>query len=437
MTTEFRLPDVGEGLEEAEILRWLVSEGDEVELDQPLCDILTDKSETQLPAPTAGRVTRLAVAEGDRPHVGDLLVVIEEAAPAPVSPAPTATEAVGAARTGGSTPPPVTPNVDQGKSVSGAAPTKKGRVKAAPSVRRRALELGIDLTTVTGTGPGGRVTAADLDTATTAPAPAPAPATQATAPPGPVPSGEQPAARPRRPGQMPPGTHPLRGIRRVTAAHMEKAWRIPHIHGSDEIDASELLATRLEIKRLHPRAAELTPMAFFVMAVAKALVRYPQANASIDTEAETITVHPEVNIGIAVATQAGLVVPVLRNADRLDLFATAGEIRRLVTAARDRTITASELAGGTATITNYGSLGGRYSSPIIRAPEALIVGFGAIRPRPFVVRGEVVARPTLPIVTGGDHRLIDGDLLTAVQEYVADQLSHPGLMLASGPGDRW
>ncbi|HEC09514.1 MAG TPA: 2-oxo acid dehydrogenase subunit E2 [Acidimicrobiales bacterium] len=421
MTTEFRLPDVGEGLEEAEILRWLVTEGDEVDLDQPLCDILTDKSETQLPAPTAGRVTRLAVAEGDRPHVGDLLVVIEETGSEPATSPPAAPSAPTVGPSGGG-------------AETGARGSKRPRVKAAPSVRRRARELGIDLSTVTGSGPGGRITAADLDAAATRPA---APATSPTPPP---PSSQAPTPPPAPtgiPGQMPVGVHPLRGIRRVTAAHMEEAWRIPHIHGSDEIDASELLATRREIKRLHPEAADLTPMAFFIMAVARALVRHPQANASIDTGAETITVHPEVNIGMAVATEAGLVVPVVRNADRLDLFALAREVRRLVTAARDRTVTAAELSGGTATITNYGSLGGRYSTPIIRAPEALIVGFGAIRPRPFVVRGEVAARPTLPIVTGGDHRLIDGDLLTAIQEYVADQLTHPGLLAVSAPGTPW
>ncbi len=430
MTTEFRLPDVGEGLEEAEILRWLVAEGDQVEQDQPLCDILTDKSETQLPSPTPGRIVRLAVAEGDRPHVGDLLVVIEEAvspgtvspggpSPEAVSPEAVSPEAVPAAPSGTTAQPATRPTT---------RPVGQGRAKAAPSVRRRALELGVDLATVPGSGPGGRITAADLEAATHQPAPTPPP--DRTAP-------VRPPSEPPTPGRMAPGVHPLRGIRRVTATHMETAWRIPHIHGSDEIDASELLATRMELRRLHPQATELTPLAFFVMAVANALIRHPQANASIDTEAETITVHDEVNIGIAVATEAGLVVPVVRNADRLDLFATAREVRRLVTAARDRTITAAELSGGTATVTNYGSLGGRFSTPIIRAPEALIVGFGAIRPRPFVVRGEVVARPTLPIVTGGDHRLIDGDLLTAVQEYVADQLTHPALLLAGGPGTSW
>ncbi len=408
-TYEFRLPDVGEGLEEAEIIEWLVARGETIRRDQPMVEILTDKSQTELPAPTAGVVSAIHPAVGDIAKVGDLLIEIttDDAAlalaptPAPASaPAPAAT----AAPTHRAEP----------------TPPAGGRVKAAPAVRRRAREAGIDLSTVTGTGPGGRITDDDLAAAGAAPSVA--------APAEAHPVAHVAAAAPPAGGigQMPVGAHPLRGVRRVTAAAMEASWSIPHIHGMDEIDATNLLAGRSKIKELlGPVGDGLTPMAFLVTAVARALRRYPVMNASIDTDAQTITIHEQVNIGIAVATDDGLLVPVIRDADQRDLVDLASEIARLSSAARGKSIDVSELRGGTCTISNYGSLGGRLATPIIRAPEVAIVGFGAIRARPFVVDGAVAARPTLPIATGADHRLIDGDVLTAFQEHIAGLLTHP------------
>jgi pyruvate dehydrogenase E2 component (dihydrolipoamide acetyltransferase) len=215
---------------------------------------------------------------------------------------------------------------------------------------------------------------------------------------------------------------------------MTAALAIPHIHGADEFDASALLSGRRRIKELHPaRAARLTPLSFFVMAVAEGLRRFPMVNASIELDAAGsghIDVHDEIHIGIAVATDAGLVVPVVRHADQQSLFDLADEIQRLSTACRDRTIGTTDLQGGTATITNYGSLGGRFATPMIRPPEAVIVGFGSIRERPIVVAGDVVARPTLPISIAVDHRLIDGDLMTAFQEHIIGLLSDPVALLA-------
>ena len=214
---------------------------------------------------------------------------------------------------------------------------------------------------------------------------------------------------------------------------MTHALSIPHIHGSDEFDATALLAGRRRIKELHPeRARTLTPLAFFVMAVADGLRRYPLVNASITIEHDEghIDVHPEINIGIAVATEAGLVVPVIRDADRRSLFDLGDEIRRLTVAARDRSVAAADLQDGTCTITNFGSLGGRFATPMIRPPEAAIVGFGSIRQRPIVVDGEVVARMTLPISVAVDHRLIDGDVMTAFQEHIIGLLTDPVALLA-------
>lgn len=407
---DFRLPDVGEGLDQAEIVEWLVAEGDTVNRDQPLVEILTDKSQTQLPSPKAGVIKRLGFVEGDMAEVGQVLVEFESTSPAGESQAPSPDPAVA----------PFT-------AAKVAAPTTSDttgvrRPKASPVVRRRALDADLDLHSIDGTGPGGRITVDDLDRALATPAPPPPQApTRASA----APAGNTTL------GQMATGRHKLRGIRRVTAESMTQALAIPHIHGADEFDASALLSGRRRIKELQPeRAARLTPLAFFAMAVADGLRRFPMINASIDAEADHIDVHEAVNIGIAVATDAGLVVPVIRDADRRSLFDLADEIHRLTTTARARTITTADLQGGTCTITNYGSLGGRFATPMIRPPEASIVGFGSIRERPCVVDGAVAARPTLPISIAVDHRLIDGDLMTAFQEHIIGLLTDPVALLA-------
>ncbi len=212
---------------------------------------------------------------------------------------------------------------------------------------------------------------------------------------------------------------------------MAQSWStIPHIHSFDEIDAGGLLAARDSLRRTAAdRGDVIKPVAFFVAAAARALRRFPDVNASIDLEAETLTLHERVSIGVAVATTEGLIVPVVHDADRLGLLALATEIDRLGRAARERTVTSEELSGGTFTVSNYGSLGGRFAAPIIRAPEAAILGFGAVKERPWAENGIVVARPTLPICFGADHRLIDGDLSQAFQEFVKELLSDPVRLL--------
>lgn len=434
---EFRLPDVGEGLEQAEIVEWLVAAGDTVARDQPLVEILTDKSQTQLPSPKAGVIARLGFAEGDIVEVGQVLVEFgpnsgEDSAPEDSAPEDSAGANEDHSAAASALPAPFTP-------VSAPAPAGR-RPKASPAVRRRALEAGIELTSIDGTGPGGRITIDDFGRAVASAATAKAP----SPPLGAATSERIVAPRPQPNatlGQMSPGRHQLRGIRRVTAEAMTRALAIPHIHGADEFDATALLSGRRRIKELQPeRAAHLTPLAFFVMAVADGLRRFPMVNASIDmgpanagsgtTGAGHIDVHDTVNIGIAVATEAGLVVPVIKDADLQTLFDLADEIHRLTSSARDRTISATDMQGGTCTVTNYGSLGGRFATPMIRPPEASIVGFGSIRERPIVIDGAVVARPTLPISIAVDHRLIDGDVMTAFQEHIIGLLTDPVALLA-------
>jgi pyruvate dehydrogenase E2 component (dihydrolipoamide acetyltransferase) len=406
---DFVLPDVGEGLDEGEVVSWLVTPGDTVGRDQPLVEVQTDKALVELPSPIAGRIVSLAFNPGDIVKVGQVLVVLEDgpggdtAPPGPAGAAPVPTAGAPPAGAGAS-----------------------GRPKAAPAVRKLALDRGVDLATITGTGPGGRILAPDVDAA-------------AALPPSGVREFRGPEPRNARSplevsatgglGWMEPGRHPLRGIRRVTAEAMTRSWsEIPHLTTLDEVDATGLLAAR---KRLAEAGIDTTVGALLVAAVARGLRRYPLLNASLEPgDGGAIVVHADCNIGLAVATADGLVVPVLRAADRRSLGELGAEARRLTAAARDRKLDIADLRGGTFTISNYGALGGRHATPLIRPPEVGIMGFGAIRPRPFVVDGEVRARPTLPWSLSADHRLIDGDLAIAFAEYVTGLLADPIALLA-------
>ena len=426
---EFVLPDVGEGLEEGEIVSWLVRPGDTVARDQPLVEVQTDKALVELPSPVAGQVVSLAFGPGDIVKIGQILVVLEDG------------------HGGDTAPPPPAAGTGADPAVTRAparVASPAGRPKAAPAVRKLALDRGVDLATVTGSGPGGRILAADVEAATRTGVHSPPPERQMNAgtdrPSTGVPEFHRPELRnaglaTREAGGlgwMEPGRHPLRGIRRVTAEAMTRSWsEIPHLTTIDEIDATGLLAAR---RRLADAGIDTTVGALLVAAVARGLRRYPLLNASLESSAEggggTIVVHPDCNVGLAVATTEGLVVPVVRQADRRSLADLGAEVRRLTAGARHRTLGVADLRGGTFTISNYGALGGRYATPLIRPGEVAIMGFGAIRPRPIVVDGEVKARPTLPWSLSADHRLIDGDLATAFAEYVAGLLADPVALLA-------
>ncbi|MGH8971907.1 MAG: dihydrolipoamide acetyltransferase family protein [Acidimicrobiia bacterium] len=386
LVIEFRFPDVGEGLEEGEIVAWRVAAGDTVNRDQTLVEVQTDKALVELPSPIAGRVVSLAAEAGEIVKVGQLLVVLEPGAALGSAAIPTAA----------------------------AAADRLSRPKAAPAVRKLAVERGVDLDAVQGTGPGGRILAADVESFSATGV------TEARMP-GLSSAGSDGSAA---------GRQPLRGIRRVTAETMTRSWsEIPHITAMDELDGTGLLDARRRLAKA-PGGADVTLAVLFVAAVARALRRHPLMNASLDMDAGEFVVHDGCHVGLAVATDAGLIVPVVRDADRRPLPDLAAEVRRLTTAARNGKADLADLRGGTFTVTNYGSLGGRFATPLIRPPEVGIMGFGAIRPRPFVIDGTVAARPTLPYCCSADHRLVDGDLLTAFSEDVAGLLSDPVRLLA-------
>lgn len=459
-TVEFELSDIGEGLEEAEIIRWLVTIGDQVQRDQPIVEVMTDKSNAELPAPVAGTIVSVGGEVGDIVRVGETLAVIDPDADAQASAAPVSTFQATA---------PAPLPIDEPSPARPPAPatTTGGRPKASPSTRREAARRGIDLATISGSGPGGRILASDLDSApidnrhqragqATAIADDTAPhlaeeqaADTPSAAAAPIQRSEQdqpqsaiqPAIKtaiqptapatseePRQRAELGnPNTVPLRGVRRAIARNMHRSWsEIPHIHAFEHFDAEPLLELRSQLRESGRAAFEsITPLTLLVAAVASAMDRFPEANATLDLEAETITQHGSVNIGIAVAAPQGLVVPVIRDASELSLTALALEFRRLVDGARAGTLERTEFTGGTVTITNFGSLGGEQALPLIRPPESVIFGFGSIALRPFVIDGEVVARKTMNAVLGADHRLLDGDVATGLLTHVTSALVAP------------
>jgi pyruvate dehydrogenase E2 component (dihydrolipoamide acetyltransferase) len=402
MAFEFKLPDLGEGIHEAQVLAWKVAPGQEVKAFQPLCEVESAKAAVELTAPVAGRVVATRFAEGDTAHLGDVLVVIEtdgalrpasdEVAPPPGAPASAA-------------PVHESPPADEWFGIVGtppkqaaAAPPHK-RVMAAPFVRKLAKERGIRLEDVHGSGPHGRVRIADLDATTSAATTTGRPITTTTA----TPISESGA----------PTVIPLRGMRKAIAEHMVEAWRnAPQVTSMDLLDVTELVRAReLLLGAAQDAGARLTYLPLFIKAAIEALRAVPEANARVDDQRSAIMVMSEYHIGIATAIDGGLVVPVVRHADRLSVLDLAHEIDRLVKAARERRTTPAELSGSTFTITSFGGLPGSplFATPILNYPEAAILGLGRIDLQPRVVDGQLVARQCMGVSFTFDHRVLDGE----------------------------
>ena len=336
MAYEFKLPDLGEGLTEGEVARWLVQEGQEIAEDDPLVEIQTDKTTVEIPSPAAGKVARILVAEGEVVPVGTVLVVI------------------------GESPDEVPPSADD--FVRSEAVAAKAR--ATPLVRNIARQLGVDLDAVTGKGPDGRVTEEDVREAAGATAPA---------------DGER--------------REKLRGVRRLIAEHMARTHReVPPVTWVEECDFEEL-----DLKLLVPAALK---------AAALSLQEYPELNARL--EGDEIVYLDRYDIGVAVQTDQGVVVPVVRGCDSRALADLADDVARLAEAARAGALAPDELRGSTFTVTSAGKLGGLFHTPIVNYPEVAIMGIGRIAPRPVVRDGAVVSRKTGTIAVTFDHRVVDG-----------------------------
>ncbi|MCE2482291.1 MAG: 2-oxo acid dehydrogenase subunit E2 [Alphaproteobacteria bacterium] len=382
----FNLPDIGEGLGEGEIVRWLVAPGAPVQADQIMVEVETDKAVVEIPAPVGGTLKAVGGAPGEVVAVGALLAVIDTGADGSAAPA-------------------------------SAAP-RPGRVLAAPAVRKRAVELGVDLAAIVGTGPQGRVTREDLERAAAGEAPPQAPA------------GARPASGRVPPPQRVDEVVPLRGLRKTIAESMTASLQVPHITDWYRADAGELIAARAALKEeFAAQGVKLTFLPFFVKACVLALQRVPSMNAVLDMEKGEITYRKRFNIGIATATDAGLIVPVLHDADLKSIFELAVEIAELAELSRSRKVPRERLVEGTFTITNFGSYGARMGTPILRPPEAGIAGFGAIRDEVVPVDGAPAVRPILPVCASTDHRLNDGAQLWAFVRTVSELLERPTRIL--------
>ena len=529
---EFKLPDVGEGVAEGELVAWLVAPGDRVEEGQPVAEVETDKALVEVPSRYDGIVEELFAEEGNTVPVGDVIISFR------VDEDDDGDEATGTAATDRDAPEPESEaGTDAEPDAEPEPATSSGRSFAPPSARRLARELGVDIGTVDGSGPGGRVTEVDVrshaeggaDEAEAAadsdgaPAPVPTdvgsgdrksavrkrggdgsaaasagdaagtqepagrettlatPATRRLArergvdiddvptdetrdgeafvtgesvqayadalesgtgatdtdEPGPrtVDLGESAAATgaadaPRSPGSA-DETVPYRGVRRTIGKQMERSvYTAPHVSHHDTAEVDALVEAREELKpKAEEQGVRLTYMPFVMKAIVAGLKEYPYLNSELREDDEEIVLKGEYNLGIAVATDAGLMVPVVENVDKKGLFELAAEVRDLASRARDRKLKPDEMKGGTFSITNFGAIGGEYATPIINYPETAILGLGAIEERPVARDGDVVPAPTLPLSLSIDHRVIDGAVAAEFANTVMEHLENPLLLL--------
>jgi pyruvate dehydrogenase E2 component (dihydrolipoamide acetyltransferase) len=425
MARSFKLPDLGEGVHEGEVLAVPVSVGQEVKEGDIILEVETDKAAVEIPSPYNGTVTEILVKPGDAVHLGDVMMTFSNGAETEVTkkekPGKKPAAAVEKATTTVQPPP----------------ERKEGPVPASPATRRLARELGVDLHLVNATGPAGLVTAEDIRAfaekgsvakkAAKAPSakPAEAPPAEISEPPLPDFSKWGPVER-----------VPFRSIRRATAKQMSLAWaKIPHVNSQDVIDVSKLEAFRQKHKsEIEAGGGKLTLTVFALKAVATALKAYPNFNATLDIASAEIIIKQFYNIGVAVSTDSGLIVPVVRDVDRKSIKELAVELNDLVQRTRDRKTSLEEMQGGTFTITNAGAMGGGFFAPIINYPEVAILGMGQARMQPVVKETEdgdheIVPRLMMPVVLCIDHRVLDGADAIKFLQVVHDSLEDPDELL--------
>jgi pyruvate dehydrogenase E2 component (dihydrolipoyllysine-residue acetyltransferase) len=428
MARSFKLPDLGEGIHEGEVIAILVKVGDAVEEGDPILEVETDKASVEIPSPFTGTVHEIMVKAGDVVKVGNLLMTFSDDAVGvkkEEKPAEPAGEAA--------------PQQEE-EQTAGTQETNKGPVPASPATRRLARELGIDLRVVTPSGPAGMVTAEDVRAFASKEKRGEGVAEEPSA--GAEPVVVAGAALHGLPDFTKWGSVerlPLRSIRKATARQMALAWsQIPHVSSQDDIDVTRLEALRRRNKQaVEKQGGRLTLTVFAVKAAAAALRQFPQFNVSLDVAKGEIVRKHYRHVGVATDTGEGLVVPVLRNADRKSITELAVELRELVERTRARKVDLEELQGGTFTITNIGAAGGRgHFSPIINYPEAAILGMGAARLKPVIRKTEtgstqIVARMILPVVLAIDHRVLDGIDAAHFLEFFRTVLENPEKMLLS------
>ena len=450
MARSFKLPDLGEGIHEGEVIAVLVKVGDAVEEGDPIIEVETDKAAVEIPSPFTGTVKEIMVKAGDVVKVGNLIMTFSDDAvgekkeekprrePDQKEAAKDKQKAPSEKKIKTAEPAEKVPRQPEEDQTTGTLERNKGPVPASPATRRLARELGVDLRVVTPSGPTGMVTAEDVRAFASKETRAEGAAEEPSA-------GAEPVVAV---GAAPPGLPdftkwgsverlPLRSIRKATARQMALAWsQIPHVSSQDDIDVTRLEALRRRNKQaVEKQGGRLTLTVFAIKAAAAALKQFPQFNVSLDVAKGEIVRKHYRHVGVATDTGEGLVVPVLRNADRKSITELAVELRELVERTRARKVDLEELQGGTFTITNIGAAGGRgHFSPIINYPEAAILGMGAARLKPLIRKTEtgsaqMVARMILPVVLAIDHRVLDGIDAARFLEFFRTALENPEKML--------
>ena len=406
MTTEFKLPNLGENIESGDVLKVLVSAGDKIEKEQTVVELETDKAAIEVPSPVSGIVSAVHIHVGEKAAVGQLILTVETDGAAedavPSGPPEAPAEA------------PAPP--DDGEGVS---------VAATPSVRRQAREIGVDLQAVKGTGRGGRISVADVK----------AHAKSALQGRGAAPAGV--AALVPLPDFTKWGKverRPMSGVRRATAAHLSRAWAtIPHVTQCDKADITALEKLRKRYgKKAEAAGGKLTVTAIILKLLASALKVYPQFNASVDAANEEVIYKEYVHIGVAVDTERGLLVPVIRDVDRKNIIRLSVELSEAAGKAREGKLSIDEMRGGSMTITNLGGIGGTHFTPIINAPEVAILGVSRGGVEPVHIDGEFQPRVMLPLSLSYDHRLIDGADAARFLRWLAEALENPFLAFLEG-----
>ena len=412
-----KVPDVGEGIAEVELVAWHVQPGDTVAEDQALADVMTDKASVEIPSPVGGRVAALGGAVGQMLAVGAELIRIETAADAARTPAVAPTPTASAAARPAAAP----ADVALSRPAPVAAPANPSApVIASPALRRRAWEQGVDLKDLRATGTAGRITQADLDAYVAARGPTAAGSARVAAP---LVTGTE---------RLDQQVLPVLGLRRRIAIQMQEAKRrIPHFSYVEEIDVTDLETTRSALNaQWGTERGRLTPLPLLMRAMVVALRAHPRLNAWFDDEAGQITQHGGVHIGVATDTRHGLLVPVVRHAEARSVWAMAAEVTRLADAARAGRATRAELSGSTITISSLGALGGIVSTPVINRPEVAIVGVNRIVERPMLRGGMVVARRMMNLSSSFDHRVVDGIDAARFIQAVRELLETPALLFA-------
>ncbi|CAD2076999.1 Dihydrolipoyllysine-residue acetyltransferase component of pyruvate dehydrogenase complex [Jeotgalicoccus aerolatus] len=436
MAFEFKLPDIGEGIHEGEIAKWLVAEGDKISEDDVLVEIQNDKAVVEIPSPVDGTISKIHVEEGEVTTVGTTIVTIDDGSEDTASEeAAEPTEKTDSKQEDDAAKP-----ADE-KEASEESPNKEAQKEASadsdkiviamPSVRKFARENDVNIKEVTGTGKNGRILKEDIenfgsDSQVSAETASEAASTEEQ-------SEQAPAARKQAAGDL-ETREKMSGMRKAIAKAMVNSKHTsPHVSHIDEVEVDALWAHRKKFKEIAAeQGVKLTFLPYVVKALVSALKKYPELNTSIDNETFEVIQKHYYNVGIAADTEKGLVVPVVKDADKLSMFEISDEINDLAGKARDGKLSSDEMKGGSVTISNLGSAGGKWFTPVINQPEVAILGIGRIEEQPVVRDGEIVAARVLALSLSYDHRQIDGATAQNALNHIKRLLNNPDLLLMEG-----